>query len=102
MALNYMPDSHKLVIVYDAEEGGYAVLAHNLNTWDSSRLAKRLCEQYDLDAHVICHRVRHDDRDAGDCEFCHAILDDIIEEAQKSRETAITVITPDDGHGMSS
>jgi hypothetical protein len=104
MALNNITDPHWMVVVYDAEEGGYACLAHNLNKWDSSRLDKRLRDQYDLDSHVIAHRVRHDGvGDAGECEACHAMLDDIIEEAQGMRgsaETAITVITPDDGSGM--
>jgi hypothetical protein len=97
MTLNYIPEPHKMVVVYDGEEGGYSVLAHNLNSWDSSRLAKRCREQYELDAHIICHRVRHDGiGDAGQCEFCHGMMDDIIESAQLAGGHAAS----DDGHGM--
>jgi hypothetical protein len=95
MALNYIPEAHRMVMVYDEDEGGYCVLAHNLAKHDGLRLATRLRDQYDLDAHVICHRVRHDVSDAGDCKDCHAMIDDIIEDAQGGG--AITTVNSDDG-----
>lgn len=98
MAYDFVPQAHRMVVVYDGNEGGYAVLAHNLLKYEADRLAKRCREQYELDAHVICHRVRHDGiGDAGQCEFCHGMMDDIIEDAQNAGHRATA---SDDGHGM--
>ena len=103
MGQQYIPEPHRLVMVYDGEEGGYSILAHNLNDYDANRLAKRLSQQYDLDSHIIAHRIRHDGvGEAGVCEACHSMIDEVIEMAQvaRGRTVPITTVTSDDGGGM--
>lgn len=95
----------RMVVVYDdglESDPGYVLLAHNLARFDADKLAKRLRDQYDLDAHVVLHKVPHQGL-ASECEACEMLMDDCLqralEEAAEVGTVIITPPTPDDGSG---
>jgi len=98
-----MLDPYAAVVLYDEGKGqpAYATLAHNLNQWDAERLAKRLVEQYDKDAHVVLHRNQHNDREAIECEACMLLFEEIIERAVKLHSQSQTTLSIPDATGNS-
>jgi hypothetical protein len=75
--------AYAAVIVYadDMPKPTFCTVAHNLVRYEADNLAKRLSKQYDLDAHVVLHRTRHECA-AGACVSCGGMFEDIIRVAE--------------------
>jgi hypothetical protein len=98
-----MLDPYAAVVIFEEGNGqpAYCTVAHNLSQWDAERLAKRLVEQYDQDAHVVLHLVQHNDRDAIECEACMLLFEEIIERAVKLHGQSQTTLSIPDATGNS-
>jgi hypothetical protein len=57
-------------------------VGHNLDRFDAERLRDRLAKQYDLSAHLVLHRNRHDaEPSAMECSICMLLMEEIVEKA---------------------
>lgn len=91
-----MLDPFAAVVIYDENNGdaGYLCVAHNLSSWDAIRLAQRLDKQYELDVHVVLHRVEHEaGKKAPECEACMMLFEEIIERASKGSVATVSDAT---------